>query len=115
MIYANDNWMRCQGGFANLFGRVPGGWRRFGYVADKRAPRRPLLRAEAQVLSAFLGTALPVLLHQLQVDGLVLVGMATDSYILATALEANMREYLVSVPEGSTAAPLSNVSDKRLN
>ena len=37
--------------------------------------------------SAFLCTALPVLLHQLGVDGLVLAGVATDSCVLATALD----------------------------
>jgi nicotinamidase-related amidase len=45
-----------------------------------------------------------VLLGQLEVDGLVLAGVAADSCILSTAMDANMRDYPVRVPGDCTAA-----------
>lgn len=104
VIYANDNWMQWQGGFADLVAACREAGGDSGYVADRLAPCEGHYYVLKPKHSAFLCTALPVLLHQLRVDGLVLAGVATDSCILATAMDANMREYPVWVPRDCTAA-----------
>lgn len=104
VIYANDNWMQWQGGFADLVAACREAGGDSGYVADRLAPCEGHYYVLKPKHSAFLCTALPVLLHQLRVDALVLAGVATDSCILATALDANMREYPVWVPRDCTAA-----------
>lgn len=54
--------------------------------------------------SAFLATPLPVLLAPLGVTRVVLAGMALDSCVLATALDANSRDYETLVAWEATAA-----------
>jgi nicotinamidase-related amidase len=104
VVYCNDNWMQWQGGFADLVAACREAGGDSGYVADKLAPCEGHYYVLKPKHSAFLCTALPVLLHQLRVDGLVLAGVATDSCILATAMDADMRDYPVDVPRGCTAA-----------
>ena len=44
------------------------------------------------------------MLHDLQADGLVIAGIATDSCVLATAQDAKMRDLPFRVPSDATAA-----------
>ena len=104
VIYANDNWTQWQGGFADLVAACRAAGGDSGHVADKLAPCDGHYYVLKPKHSAFLCTALPVLLHQLRVDGLVLAGVATDSCILATAVDARMRDYPVRVPRACTTA-----------
>lgn len=53
--------------------------------------------------SAFLSTPLPVLLTKLGVRRLLLTGMALESCVLATAIDANSREYEVAVVRDGVA------------
>ncbi|MDP4086592.1 MAG: isochorismatase family cysteine hydrolase [Bacillota bacterium] len=54
--------------------------------------------------SAFYGTALNTLLHQLKIDTLVLTGIAGNICVLFTANDAYMREYKIIVPENCIAS-----------
>ena len=54
--------------------------------------------------SAFYNTPLEVLLRQLQVRRVILTGIATDYCILASAIDAHMREFAVVVPRDCVAA-----------
>ncbi|MBM4765441.1 isochorismatase family protein [Bacillus sp. B15-48] len=54
--------------------------------------------------SAFYGTALNTLLRQLNVDSLVLTGIAGNICVLFTANDAYMREYSLYVPVDCTAS-----------
>lgn len=54
--------------------------------------------------SAFYGTALNTLLHQLKVDELILTGIAGNICVLFTANDAYMREYSLIVPENCIAS-----------
>lgn len=54
--------------------------------------------------SAFYGTALQTLLHQLKVTHLVLAGIAGNICVLFTANDAYMREYPIHVPENTIAS-----------
>ncbi|GKU85285.1 isochorismatase family cysteine hydrolase [Niallia sp. NCCP-28] len=54
--------------------------------------------------SAFYGTALDTLLQQLNVDTLILTGIAGNICVLFTANDAYMREYSLLVPENCIAS-----------
>jgi nicotinamidase-related amidase len=53
--------------------------------------------------SAFFCTPLELLLQSLEVDRLLLTGVATDQCIVATAVDGRMRDYKVEVPADCTA------------
>jgi nicotinamidase-related amidase len=104
VVYVNDNFTRWQGEFRDLIDHcIAAG----GVSAEIAARLRPAER-HYYILkpkhSAFLATALPVLLAKLGVGRLVLAGLAADSCILATAQDANMREFEVWVPGDCVAA-----------
>ncbi len=54
--------------------------------------------------SAFFGTALNTLLHQLQVKHLILTGIAGNICVLFTANDAYMREFTLHIPEDCIAS-----------
>ncbi|MGG5254506.1 isochorismatase family cysteine hydrolase [Neobacillus sp. SM06] len=54
--------------------------------------------------SAFYGTALNTLLHQLKVDTLILAGIAGNICVLFSANDAYMREYRLFVPKNCIAS-----------
>lgn len=104
VIYVNDNFMQWQADFRQI-------------QVMSMQPERPgaaiaqLLQAGADDYSilkpkhsAFLATPLSVLLSKLGITRLALTGIATDSCIAATALDANMREYEVQIPSDCVAA-----------
>ncbi|MDX5324482.1 MAG: cysteine hydrolase, partial [Exiguobacterium sp.] len=59
--------------------------------------------------SAFYGTQLDILLRQLDVDKIVMTGVASDICILFSANDGYMREYELHVPQDCVAAE----TDKR--
>lgn len=54
--------------------------------------------------SAFFGTALNTLLHQLQVETLVLTGIAGNICVLFSAMDAYMREFKLIIPSNCIAS-----------
>jgi nicotinamidase-related amidase len=54
--------------------------------------------------SAFFQTPLEILLHSLGATSLILTGLATNSCIICTAHDANMREFSLYVPSDCSAA-----------
>jgi nicotinamidase-related amidase len=104
VVYANDNWTDWQGDFADLVAScrsMPGSPAR---IVGRLAPQEGHHYVLKPRHSAFMATALPVLLQQLQVERIVLAGIAADACILATALDAHMRGYRLAVPADCTAA-----------
>ncbi len=115
VIYVNDNFMHWQADFKEI-------------VAISSHPDAPgaeiatVLRPEPDdyfILkpkhSAFLATPLPLLLAQLAVRRLVLTGLATDSCILATAMDAHAREYVVEIPRDGVASRSTRLRDQALS
>lgn len=103
VIFANDNFGEWKRGFPGL---VEACRQRGGHAADiaqRLAPRQEHYFILKPKHSAFLATPLPVLLAKLGVQRLVLAGMALDSCVLATALDANSREYDTVVVREATA------------
>ena len=92
VIYVNDNCTGWQGGFADLVAacRQAGGDSRT--LAERLAPCDDHYCILKPTHSAFRQSALPTLLAQLRVDALGLAGRAAASCVLATALDAHMRD-----------------------
>lgn len=97
VVYANDNFAHWQSDFRELVAMAAGTPGAAGRIAEVLEPRPEDHFVLKPKHSAFQATALPVLLAKLGVDRLVLAGMALESCILATAIDANAREYRVAV------------------
>jgi len=104
VIFANDNFGDWKRDFPGL---VEACRQRGGHAADiaeRLAPQPRHYFILKPKHSAFLATPLPVLLAKLGVQRLILAGMALDSCVLATALDADSREYETVVAWEATAA-----------
>lgn len=103
VVFANDDFTHWRGGFGEMTALaaaaegVPG---RIAALLEPDAREHRLLKPKH---SAFLGTSLPVLLAKLGVRRLLLTGMALEGCVLATALDANAREYEVAVVRDAVA------------
>lgn len=103
-IYVNDNFTH----WLNDFGEIVAICSQDGVVG---APLARLLAPESDdytVLkpqhSAFYNTPLEALLRHLDVDRLILTGVAGDHCILASAIDAKMREFEVVVAQDGVAS-----------
>lgn len=104
LIYVNDNFGQWRSDFRRLM----------DYSVRREAPGREFVRAilpgsdDYLVLkprhSAFFLTPLDLLLEHLEVQSVVLAGISTDSCILYTANDANMRGFDIKIPSDCTAA-----------
>lgn len=103
VVYANDNFAHWQSDFRDLVamaGTRPGTGQRIADLLEPGPDDHFVLKPKH---SAFQYTALPVLLAKLGVDRLLLSGMALESCILATAIDANAREYKSAVVRDGVA------------
>jgi nicotinamidase-related amidase len=104
VVYVNDNFTQWLRDFHDLV----------AICSQPDAPGAPLVTPLAPehddyfVLkpkhSAFHASPLEVLLHQLDVRHVVVTGIAGDGCVLATASDAHMREFTVSVPSDCCAS-----------
>lgn len=103
VIYANDNFANWRSDFRELvaMARASGGTGQA--VVDLIQPGPEDYFVLKPKHSAFLATALPVLLAKLGVDTLYLTGMTADSCVMATAIDGNAREYQVRVVREAVA------------
>ncbi|UQY89231.1 cysteine hydrolase [Stenotrophomonas rhizophila] len=104
VIYANDNFGNWQRDFPQLVKECLKKGGPSAEIAKNLGPRPGHYFVLKPKHSAFLATALPVLLSKLQISNLVLCGMALDSCVLATALDANSREYRTIIAADAVAA-----------
>jgi len=104
VIYANDNFANWRADFRELVAMAAASGRTGQAVSELLKPCPDDYFVLKPKHSAFLATALAVLLAKLGVDTLLLSGMTADSCILATALDANAREYRVRVVRDAVAA-----------
>lgn len=101
-VYVNDNFGAWQRDFPELVRQA----------ADSRGVRavKPLLPEPDDFFvlkpkhSGFFQTPLSTLLEKQEVGDLVVTGVATESCVLATALDAHMREYPVRAPSDCSAS-----------
>lgn len=104
VIYANDNFGDWKCGFHQLAEVCRHEEGASGQIAKLLFPSPDHYTVLKPKHSAFLATPLAVLLAKLAVDRLVLVGMALESCVLATALDANSREFPSVVVSDATAS-----------
>ena len=104
VIYINDNFAHWQGGFHELVAQCRSAGGPSSEIATALAPREGHYYVLKPKHSAFLCTPLSVLLAKLGVRRLVLTGIAADSCIVATALDATMREFELWVPNDAVGA-----------
>lgn len=103
VVYANDNFAHWQSDFRELVAMasaIDGAPREIAALLEPGPGDHFVLKPKH---SAFLYTALPVLLAKLGVRRLLLTGMALESCVLATAIEGNAREYSVGVARDAVA------------
>ncbi|GAB3505283.1 cysteine hydrolase [Pseudoxanthomonas daejeonensis] len=104
VVYVNDNFTHWQGEFSDLIGRCIAAGGVPATIVGRLRPAPHHYYILKPKHSAFLATALPVLLAKLGVRRLVVTGLAADSCVLVTAQDANMREYRLWVPRDCVAA-----------
>jgi nicotinamidase-related amidase len=104
VIYANDNFLDWHASFADLVAACRAAPGPSAEVADALRPARRHCDLLKPRHSAFMATPLPLMLHDLGADGVVIAGIAADSCVLATAQDAKMRGVAFRVPADATAA-----------
>ena len=103
VIFANDNFAHWRADFRELVAmtaRLDGAPAKIVRLLAPDARDYFVLKPKH---SAFLATPLAVLLAKLGVRRLLLTGMALESCVLATAADANAREYEVAIVEDAVA------------
>ncbi|HFK2883668.1 TPA: cysteine hydrolase family protein [Stenotrophomonas maltophilia] len=103
VIYANDNFGNWKCGFRELAEecmQTPGAPQEIARTLFPSTTHYSVLKPKH---SAFLSTPLQILLEKLGAAPLVLTGMALDSCVLATAIDANSREHECLVVDQATA------------
>ena len=104
VVYANDNFGHWRSNFADVIRHCLASGGASATIAGWMRPAR----ADYSILkprhSAFYGTPLEFLLQDLGVASLIVAGIAADSCVLYTALDAHMRDYAVWVPRDCVAA-----------
>lgn len=104
VIYVNDNFANWQGEFRDLVASCREAGGPAASIADQLAPRSRDFHVLKPKHSAFLATPLAILLPQLGVRRLVLTGVAADACVVATAQDANMREFPLWIPRDCVAS-----------
>jgi nicotinamidase-related amidase len=103
-IYVNDNFGQWRSDVKSLIARCldsnsPGK----AFVEQLRPDDEDYLVLKP-MHSAFFQTPLEILLRYLGATSLILTGLATNSCVVCTAHDANMREFLLYVPSDCSAA-----------
>jgi nicotinamidase-related amidase len=114
VIYANDNFGRWRSDFRSLLRHCQGDDVRGREIARRLAPADDDYFVLKPKHSAFFSTSLDTLLAYLGARTLILTGMTTDSCILVTAIEADMRDMRVIVPEDCVAATTARRHERAL-
>ncbi len=114
VIYANDNFANWTADFAALIETctrpdAPG-----REVVERVRPANGDYFVLKPKHSGFFQTPLESLLGQLEARTLVVAGFATDICVLATAMDAAMRDFHLVVPQDATAAETEHAHDAAL-
>ncbi len=104
VIYANDNFGKWQSDFRKQVEHCVRGGVRGSEIARRLRPDPDDYFVLKPKHSAFFSTALDTLLAYLGARTMVLTGLTSDSCVLVTAIEADMRDFHVVVPEDCVAA-----------
>jgi nicotinamidase-related amidase len=114
VIYANDNFGQWRSNFSEVVRSCLSRKGPIAEIAEFLAPTSRDISVLKPRHSAFFGTPLEFLLEDLDVDTLVMTGVAADSCVLHTALDAHVREYRVWVPRDCVASRTDRWRDRAL-
>ena len=98
VVYVNDNFGKWQSDFRKLVARCLDQQCRGKDVTRILAPEGDDYFVLKPKHSGFYATALELLLRYLEVDQLIITGIAGDNCVLFTAADAYMREFNIAVP-----------------
>lgn len=107
VIYCNDNFGQWRSDFRSNVDFCAGEEGAGADVVRKVVPSALDYFILKPKHSAFFETPLRILLNQLRIERLVLLGIAADSCVLNTALDAHILEYEVTVVSDAVAAQSS--------
>ena len=103
-IYANDNFGRWHSEFSALVRECKAKGGASAKIAKLLQPAAKDLAVLKPRHSAFYGTPLEFLLEELKVTSLVVTGLSADICVFATAQDAYVRKFKVTVPSDCVAA-----------
>lgn len=113
-VYANDNYGLWASDFKSLWQRCAGLGGAPGQIAKLVSPRVKDYAVLKPRHSAFYATPLDILLQQLHCKRLIVTGLAADSCILFSAMDAYLRGYSLWIPQDCVAAESVDARDKAL-
>lgn len=114
VIFINDHFGRWQDGFDQLLAHVEHSGDQGRHMVSALRPVGGDFTLLKPRHSAFFETALPSLLAYLDSRRIVVTGLATDSCVLCTALDAHVRGIESIVPVDTTAAQTKERTDRTL-
>jgi nicotinamidase-related amidase len=114
VIFVNDNFGRWQDGFDELVAHVEASGDRGRTMVNSLRPAPQDLKLLKPRHSAFFETALPSLLANLDISRIVVTGLAADSCLLCTVLDAHVRGIESVVPVDTTAAQTRERAERAL-
>lgn len=114
VVYANDNFGRWNADFREVAARCLALGGAPAALARALFPRPADLRVLKPRHSAFYGTPLEFLLEDLRKDTVILAGIAADSCVLATALDAHVRRFRLWVPRDCVASEAERLRSRAL-
>ncbi len=115
VIYVNDNFGRWRSDFKAQVEHCLGNEVRGKPVVELLRPEEDDYFVLKPKHSGFFSTSLDILLEYLEVDSLVLTGLATNICVLFTANDAYMRDFRLVVPRDCAAANTEEDHDYALN
>jgi len=113
-IYANDNYGSWTSDFKALWKSCAALSGVAGKVAKAMAPTSRDFTLLKPRHSAFYATPLDILLEQLRCKRVIVTGIAADSCVLFSAMDAYLRGYSLWVPADCVAAESADARDKAL-
>lgn len=114
VIFGNDHFDRWQDDFDRVLDHVAATGDAGSLLVQTLRPHPGDFRLLKPRHSAFFETPLPSLLAHLHVRRVVVCGIATDSCVLATVLDAHVRGLTSIVPVGTTASQSQERTDRTL-
>jgi nicotinamidase-related amidase len=104
VLYVNDNFGKWRSDFRTLVDRCLEGDCRGKRIAEALKPEEDDYFVLKPKHSGFFATPLELLLHYLNVQQVILTGVAGDNCVLFTAADAYMRNFHVAVPADCTVS-----------
>ena len=104
VVYVNDNFGRWRSDFRRIVAHCLDDDVRGRQVVEQLVPDEADYFVLKPKHSGFFNTTLDLLLEYLQVETLVIAGMATDACVLFTAADAYMRDLAVIIPSDCVTA-----------